>query len=67
MPKNDIRIEKLCINKYWIETHAKFIKINDIIRAKNNKEIEYKSISEPYWNEVDQNWIFDMVEVNPND
>jgi len=59
MSVNDIRIEKLCEGKHWVDSHVRFTKIGDIIRAKGMSEF-YKVITEPIWLPEALMWNVDM-------
>jgi len=63
MSKNDIRIEKLCEDQHWIDSHVRFTKINDIVRVKDNPETQYKVLTEPIWAPAELMWSVDMEEV----
>ena len=60
MSVNDLRIEKLCEGKHWVDSHVRFTRIGDIIRAKHTPDEHYEVISEPEWVPSDLMWNVDM-------
>jgi len=60
MSVNDIRIEKLCGPDNWVETHPRFTKLGDIVRAKDIPDYIYKVVSEPVWMPEDLLWNIQM-------